>query len=156
MEHLLQALQATDFSQALRFSRFAYAAVSAAHILGIALLVGAILPLNLRLLGLWPDISRDTLIRILVPTAVTGLALAILAGFFLFSIRATDYADLTVFRLKLALVATAAASALLLHFRHGFLLRSASPRRLRITAVISISCWLGALICGRLIAFLGD
>lgn len=156
MEPLFQALQATDFSQALRFSRFAYAAVSAAHILGIALLIGAILPLNLRLLGLWPDISRDTLIRVLVPTAAIGLLLAFFAGFFLFSIRAVDYAALTVFRLKIFLVVTGTASALLFHARHGFLLRSASPIHLRTAATLSLVCWLSALFAGRLIAFLGD
>ncbi|MGI9416957.1 MAG: hypothetical protein ACR2RA_03855 [Geminicoccaceae bacterium] len=156
MESLLQALQATDVAQALRFSRFTYAAVSAVHILGIALLIGAILPLNLRLLGLWPDITRDTLIRVLVPSAAIGLFVAVLAGFFLFSIRATEYAALTVFRLKLLLVATGAASALLLHVRHGFLLQTASPTRLRIAAALSLLCWLGALVAGRLIAFTGD
>ncbi len=156
MEPLLQALQASDPALALRFSRFGYAAVNAAHILGIALLIGSILPLNLRLLGVWPDIARETLVRVLVPVAAAGLALAILAGVFLFSIRAVDYAALTVFRLKLILVATGTISALLLHLQHGLLLRSAGPIRLRTTAALSLLCWLGALVAGRLIAFLGD
>ena len=156
MESLLQALQATDLAQALRFSRFGYAAVNALHILGIALLVGSILPLDLRLLGAWPGVPREALLRVLVPVAAFGLLLAVVAGALLFSIRATEYADLTVFRLKLALIATGAASALILHLRHGFLLESAGTARLRAAAALSLICWLGALIAGRLIAFMGD
>ena len=43
MEAALAALAATDLAQALRMSRWSYAAVSGLHILGIAVLVGAIL-----------------------------------------------------------------------------------------------------------------
>ena len=53
MEAFFAALETTAPAQYLRVSRWGYAAVSGAHILGIALLVGAILPLNLRLLGFW-------------------------------------------------------------------------------------------------------
>lgn len=153
---MLAAVQGSELAQALRFSRFGYAAVSGAHVLGIALLVGAMLPLDLRLLGLWREIPREMLIRVLSPVAAFGLALAIVAGLLLFSVRATAYADLTVFRLKLLLIATGAGSALALHLAHGFLLKTASPHRLRAAAALSIICWLGALAAGRLIAFLGD
>ena len=59
MESLLAAIEATGPAQYLRVSRLGYAAVSGAHILGIAFLVGAILPLNLRLLGFWPSIPAQ-------------------------------------------------------------------------------------------------
>lgn len=156
METLLQTLQASDPAQALRFSRFGYAAVNAAHILGIALLVGSIVPLDLRLLGLWSGVARESLVRVLVPMAAGGLVLAMLAGALLFSVRATEYARLDVFQIKLVLIATGAVSALLMHLCHGFLLKNASPARLRAAALVSLACWLGALIAGRLIAFLGD
>ncbi len=152
----LAALQASEPAQALRFSRYGYAAVNTAHVLGITLLVGAILPLDLRLLGAWSDVPKEHLLRVLVPVAAFGLALAMAAGFFLFSVRATDYAALSVFRLKLVLVLIGAVSALLLHLTHGFLLTTASARRLRIAGTLSLACWLGALVAGRLIAFAGE
>ena len=44
MEALLAGLEATTVAQTLRTSRWLYAATNAAHIFGIALLVGAIVP----------------------------------------------------------------------------------------------------------------
>lgn len=156
MEPLLAAIQASDLATALRFSRWSYAAVNTTHVLGIGLLIGAIFPLDLRLLGAWPSVPRKVLVRVLVPIAAFGLALAIAAGMLLFAVRAVDYAALTVFRLKLSLITAGAASALILHATHGFLLETASPGRLRLAAALSMTCWLGALIAGRLIAFIND
>ena len=156
MEALLAALENTDVAQALRVSRWGYAAVNAAHILGIALLVGAIVPLHLRFLGAWPGTPRPVLVRVLVPVAAAGLALAALAGVLLFSVRAREYADIGFLQVKLVLVAVATLSALALHRAHGFLLDGASDRRLAGHAAGALVCWIGARVCGRLIAFAGD
>ncbi len=156
MAEVLAALAASDFATALRMSRWLYASVNTAHVLGIALLVGAILPLDLRLLGLWCGVPRDALVRVLVPVAATGLALALAAGALLFATRAPEYAALTVFRVKLALVALGAGAALALHFRYGIRLQHASRVTLARAAALSMTCWLGALIAGRMIAFAGD
>ena len=156
MEALLAALADSEPATTLRFSRWLYAAVNTTHVLGIALLVGAIVPLDLRLLGLWPGVAREGLVRVLVPVAATGLAIALVSGVLLFSARAPEYAALTVFRVKLALIALGAGSALSLHLAHGFRLKGAAPRRLAGAGALSITCWLGALIMGRMIAFAGD
>lgn len=156
MEALLAGLEATAIARTLRSSRWLYAEVNAAHILGIALLVGAIVPLNLRLLGLWPGVPRVLLVRVLVPVAATGLAVAIAAGGLLFMVRAREYADLGLLQIKLALVATGVIAALALHRAHGFLLETASSQRLAAHALLSLLCWPAALLCGRLIAFAGD
>ena len=155
MEGLFAALEGSEIASYLRAARWGYAAVNAIHILGIALLIGAILPLNLRLLGLWRGIERSLLARVLVPCAAMGLALAALAGTLLFSVRASEYAALPVFQLKLVLIALGTLSALWAHLRDGLLLETAGAGRLRLHAVLSILCWLGALTCGRLIAFFG-
>ena len=155
MEALLAGLEGTGLATYLRSARWGYAAVNAAHILGIALLVGAILPLNLRLLGLWRGVERTALVRVLVPTAAVGLALAVVAGALLFSVGASEYAALEVFQLKLILIAVGTFSALRAHAGGGLLLERSSAGRLRVHAVLSIVCWLGALVCGRLIAFFG-
>ncbi|HEX2479362.1 MAG TPA: hypothetical protein VHK45_08790, partial [Geminicoccaceae bacterium] len=63
MESVLDALVASAPAQWLRFSRWGYAAVNTTHVLGIALLVGAILPLDLRLLGLWRSVTLEPLAR---------------------------------------------------------------------------------------------
>jgi hypothetical protein len=156
LESLLAGLEATAVAQTLRTSRWLYAAANTAHVLGIALLVGAIVPLNLRLLGLWPDVPRTKLVRVLVPVAATGLALAVIAGGLLFAVRARDYAPVGFLQAKLALVALGTLAALALHRSHGFLLETAGARRLAGHALVSLFCWPAALVLGRLIAFAAD
>ena len=156
MESLLAALEGTTLAQALRASRWGYAAVNAAHIFAIALLIGSVVPLNLRLLGVWRSISREAVVRVLAPVAASGLALALITGPLLFAVRAREYSGVGFLQLKLALIAVGVLSALALCRSHGFLLRDAPRARLTGHAVLSTVCWLGALVCGRLIAFAGD
>jgi hypothetical protein len=156
VEVLLGGLEATAVAQTLRASRWLYAAINAAHVLGIALLVGAIVPLDLRLLGRWRRVDRTALVRVLVPVAATGLTLAMVTGGLLFSVRAREYSGIGVLQLKLALVVAGALGALALHRAHGFLLESASNSRLAGHAALSLLCWPAALLCGRLIAFAGN
>ena len=154
MEAVLDALVASAPAQWLRFSRWGYAAVNTTHVLGIALLVGAILPLDLRLLGAWRSVPLTPLARVLVPVAATGLLLAVTTGAFLFITRADEYAALDLFLVKLALIAAGAVHALSLHLGSG--LRHASEARLRAAGAASLSLWLSALVCGRLLAFVDD
>ena len=53
IEDWAAALEATALATGLRNSVWSYPLVNAAHILGVALLVGSIVPLDLRLLGAW-------------------------------------------------------------------------------------------------------
>lgn len=156
MEALFAALEATSIAQFLRGSRWGYATVSFAHILGFALLIGAIVPLNLRLLGLWRAIPRAALIRVLVSAAAFGLALAVPMGLLLFSVRAEEYSEIRFLQLKLVLIGAGILSAVTAHLRYGLALEDASEKQLRVHGFISLGCWLGALACGRLIAFAMD
>ncbi|MEW5963576.1 MAG: hypothetical protein AB1749_08425 [Pseudomonadota bacterium] len=154
MDGLLAGLEATALAEHLRASRWSYAAVNTTHLLGISLLIGAILPLELRLLGLWRSIATEALARVLVPVAATGLALAIGAGMLLFSVRAREYAALGVFQVKLALVTLGVAVAIAVQLARGWQLDRCG--RGTAIALFSLACWLGALVCGRSIAFVAE
>jgi hypothetical protein len=156
VDWLLSGIETMPLAQYLRTSRWGYAAVGTAHVLGIALVVGSIMPLNLRLLGFWPNVPLASLARLLVPVAAAGLVLAVAAGALLFSVRAGEYAALTMFKVKLALVGLGILAALDLHRAYGMRIEAASPARQAGHAIVSMTCWLGALICGRLIAFVAD
>lgn len=151
LQEALSALQASDLAGFLRQGRWSYAAVSAAHVLGIALLVGAIVPLDLRLIGFWPGVARAALMRVLAPMAALGLGVAAAAGVTLFSVRAVEYAALWVVQVKLGLIALGLGNALWLHLagaaRHG------AGRRARLQAVLSLAIWVSVLVLGRMIAF---
>lgn len=153
MEEALAAIQQSALSQAIRFSQWRYAAVNTAHIMGIALLVGAILPMDLRLLGAWPRMARAELARVLLPVAAFGLALAATAGIGLFVVRAKEYGVHPFFQVKIPLVLTGATAALIAHARAGLWLERMTPGQARLHGALSLFCWIGALVLGRLIAY---
>ncbi len=154
LDALLVAVEASAPAEWLRYSRWGYAGVNAAHILGLSLLVGSIAPLDLKLAGAWRQVPLDALARVLVPVAATGLVLALVTGVALFSIRATEYAALPLFLLKMVLVAAGGVHALAVHAGRG-LLAASDPARRRI-GLTSLVLWLGILVCGRLLAFVAD
>lgn len=156
MEDVWATLVKSDIASALRMSRWGYAAVNTAHIAAIAILFGSVMVLDLRLLGLWRSIALADLARPLVTMAAIGLAIAIASGLLLFVTRADEYAALGIFRVKLALVTIGTASALAHHLRFGRTLTGASTGILRLAGITSLICWAVALLCGRLIAFMGE
>lgn len=156
MEALLEALAQSGIAQYLRFSRWGYAAVNTAHVFSIALLVGSTFTMDLKLFGAWPRIAHNTLARVLLPMAFCGLLIALITGPLLFLTRPTEYIALGIFQLKLALIVVGALSAMAAHFVYGLWLEQADrPARLQ-TGAISLICWLGALVAGRMIAFAGS
>lgn len=155
----LTAFQDLSLPAALRASRWVYPLVNAGHILGLALLFGAILPLDLRLLGFWPGLPLRPLARILVPVALCGLAIAVATGLLLFSVSAAKYAATPLFQIKMLLVLAAATNALLLRRAAAWNeAHKADPiapdTRLRLAGGLSILLWLAVILCGRFLAYI--
>lgn len=140
----------------LRASGTAYLLVNAAHILGIGLLLGAILPLDLRLAGLFRSAPLDLLGPFLLRAAAIGLGLALVTGFVLFTVRPAEYLANPAFLAKLALLALALANIALQHGSARFraALAGGDPdRRVRAVAAVSAMLWLSVLVAGRWIGF---
>ena len=76
----MAALEGSAAAGLLRGSVWAYPLINAGHILGVALLVGAIVPLDLRLFGMWRSVPPEPLWRVLRPAAGFGLGLAMVCG----------------------------------------------------------------------------
>lgn len=143
----LTALEATGVATALRVSRWAYPIVNVAHVLGLAALFGAILVLDLRLLGAWRSVAAETLARPAVTVAAAGLLVAALSGALLFSVQALDYAAMGVFQVKIAAVAVGVANAA------GMRATGLADRLPRTTALVSLAAWTTAIVAGRLIGY---
>ncbi len=141
----------------LQSSGTAYMLVNAVHIVGIALLVGSIIPLDVLLARNVAGGELKLLARILPRFARCGLALAVLTGLWLFSVRPSDYVGNPAFLFKLAMLALAMANIVWQHVSvdwaqvmqgHG------TTRAVRLRAIASIVLWLSALLAGRWIGFL--
>ena len=159
IEDWAAALEGMELAAALRNSIWSYPLVNAAHILGVALLIGSIVPLDLRLLGAWRSVPLAPLWRVLSRIAGMGLALAIIFGVLLFITRATEYVASNLFLAKMIVVVVGAANVMTLRVlmpAHGSKIASTqekSPVRLRFAAGLSLAAWLTALTLGRLVGY---
>jgi hypothetical protein len=147
---VVEALGGWPGADWLRQSATAYLFVNAAHILGIATVLGAILPLDLRLLGGFRKFPVEVLGPFLVRCAAVGLGLALLTGAWLFSVKPAEYLANAAFRWKLALLALALANVAFQHWG------AALPRlstATRVRAALSLGLWLAVLVAGRWIGF---
>ena len=155
----MAALEASALAGALRDSVWVYPLVNAGHVAGIALLVGAIVPLDLRLLGLWRSVPLVPLWQVLARMALIGLLLAVGFGLLLFTARATEYVASGFFQAKMAIVALASVNALVMRLlKPAGLARASATTGLpsagvRIAAGVSLGGWLSVLTLGRLVGY---
>lgn len=153
---LLTALQASDAATALRKSFWVYPLVNAGHIFGLAMIFGAILPMDLRLIGFWPGTDYRQLARILVPVAVSGVLLALATGIALFSARPLDYAYKPLFQIKMIIIVITFLNALLLHHSQAWKtipIGDHKSIRLQISGIISVVGWASVIILGRFLGY---
>lgn len=152
-------LENTALAAGLRDSVWVYPLVNAAHILGVALVVGAVVPLDLRLLGVWRTLPVQPLWRVATRTAAWGFGLAASCGVLLFAARATEYVASPYFLAKMALLTVVGVNALLLArlvARHPLGLQDATQApsaRVRFAAGLSLLAWVCVLVLGRLVGY---
>lgn len=154
MSDFVIILEGSALAQALRGSVWWYPLINAAHLLGIALLVGGIVPLDLRLLGLWSGLPLRPLWRVLRITSAIGLALALTTGSLLFITRASDYLASVWFLAKLVVVLLGLVNIAVVMARYAPPgdVEQVAPG-LRRCAMLSLGGWLTVLVLGRLVGY---
>ncbi len=136
-----------------------YGIVNLVHILGIAMLFGAILVLDLRLLGLWGRVPLAALSRPLVAVAATGFGVAVASGIPMLATKAGDYIDNPFLFIKFPAIALALLNVWLLHRSQAWRahrardLLAGERRRLAAGAALSLVFWLTAITSGRMIGY---
>ncbi|WP_152205027.1 hypothetical protein [Marinobacter changyiensis] len=159
IEQALVSVEDLAFVAALRNSTYMYPLVNAGHIFGVSMLVGGIVPLDLRLLGLWRHYPVMMFVDVLRVTSAMGLGLAVVCGALLFATAAVDYAGSLLFQGKIALVVLGVSNALILGRvlkRLGIRslpMKSRMPPFLRAGAALSLVVWISVLILGRLLGY---
>lgn len=129
----------------------AYPALEVVHITGIALLVGNLVLVELRVWGLGRTLPLPALARLGLTVSVIGFGLAAASGLLMFAGQAAELMANRAFVIKMGLLTLAGANAGLFHARDG-LTRLDTLARLQ--TALSLGLWLGVIICGRWIAYL--
>ncbi|MCS6877864.1 MAG: hypothetical protein N2038_06575 [Geminicoccaceae bacterium] len=149
-------LETTAASAAVRRSLWAYPVASVLHVLGMGILLGSIVVLDLRLLGFATAVPARALAELAIPLAAFGLAIQIPTGAVMLAADAAALLGHPLFLAKLALVALALLNVALVHRAMGpdrvALDRPLSPA-LRRGALVSLVSWPLVAALGRAVAY---
>lgn len=128
-----------------------YPSLEVVHIVGIALLLGNLVLLELRVWGAAAELPIGPLARWALLLSLLGFGVVVLSGLLMFASRPSELLTNRAFVIKMGLVMLAGLNAAAFHARGG-LARLDSTARAQ--TVLSLGTWLAAIICGRWIAYL--
>jgi Family of unknown function (DUF6644) len=145
----------SHFGHAVRDSVWLFPAVEICHLLGLGVLGGTILIVNLRLMNLrFPDEPVAELARDVQPLMVGSLAVMLVSGFFLFSSEAVKMYDNVAFHYKMVFLLLAIAFTFTIHRRVVMSVEGRVPLGWRIlVALLSLALWAGVGLAGRAIGY---
>ncbi|RZL86378.1 MAG: hypothetical protein EOP82_30120 [Variovorax sp.] len=135
---------------ALQSTPWAYPALEAVHIIGIALLLGNLVALELRVFGRGAALPVQAMARLSLTIAISGFTLAAASGSLMFATQPAELLANRAFLIKMGLLAAAGCNALWFHAR-GSLRKLDAPARVQM--LLSTVIWLAVVFCGRWIAY---
>jgi hypothetical protein len=153
MMPLFQWLQYTPLAQTIRHSAALIALLEIVHLIGLTLLIGTILMVDLSLLGL--GIGRQPVSRIareLNLFTVMGLAIMLVSGPLILTSEAIRCYKTPAFWLKMALLAIAITFHFTIHRKVTLAEPPAPPPNARLVASLSLALWFGVALAGKGIA----
>ena len=152
-------LETFFFSQWVRESGslWAFPMFLFAHTLGMAMVAGGATLISFAFLGLWPKPSPIKPLEKLYPIMWWGFGFNAFTGIGLFCADATTRAINPDFWLKLVFVAVGVVAMVKMRkvFANPGLAVGSVPADGKTWAWVSLVCWFGAIVAGRLIAYVG-
>jgi hypothetical protein len=154
----LEWLQSTSVGVMVAESLWGYPLFETIHTIGMAMLIGSLGLINLRVLGYKPELPiLET--RKLLPLAWIGFTLNAISGSLLFTSDAVTFFNSYTFRVKMVLIVLGGLNAALLGQKVFREAPAGSPAVVpdaaaKWIAATSLLFWFGAVCCGRLIAYL--
>ena len=160
MHDALAWLQSSALGMFMRGSGlWTYPVVNLIHILGIATLFGAVLILDLRLLGVWRRAPLPAIAIAAAPVAMAGFALAAASGLCLLATNALEYEKNPFLLVKFAAIGLGLLNAVALRRTAAWRahatrdLSRSEARRLALMGGVSLVSWLTAVTAGRMIGY---
>ena len=135
----------------IELSSWGYPVLEVVHILGISMLLGNLVLLELRVFGRGRNLAIADLARMSLGIAAFGFSLAALSGVLMFGTRPAELLSNRAFTLKMVLLLMAACNAGWFHARQSLDKLDLTARALM---VISTIIWIAVVTCGRWIAYL--
>ncbi len=164
MEAFLAWMESSALGDGVRGAGvWSYGLINLAHILGVATLFGAVLILDLRLLGWRRHVPLDAVTSFTVPAAICGFIVAVASGLCLLATNATEYIGNPFLLIKFVALPCALLNAFLLgrtsiwrSIGRQESKREPEPRehrQLALFGAVSLISWLIVISAGRMIGY---
>jgi hypothetical protein len=131
------------------------------HFMGLALLMGVVGVLDLRMLGMAKELPLGPLQR-LMPWAILGFVINLITGFLFFAGDPTQYIHNVAFAFKLLFIGLAGVNVILFYvtglYRRvdGVGAGQSVPAAAKLAAAASLFLWIGVMYWGRMLPFIGN
>ncbi len=132
-------------------SSWAFPALEVVHIVGIALLLGNLVLVELRVWGAGATLDVAALGRLALTLSLAGFGLIVASGSLMFASQPQELLANRAFAVKIALMFLAGCNAAMFHARGGLAKLDATAKA---QTLLSLGLWIGAIIAGRWIAYL--
>lgn len=154
---ILEWLEATALADAVRTIPWLYPALESAHYIGIACLVGGILLIDLRLLGVAKKLRIDLMVTLL-PWVWAGFSINAITGGIIFVYGATGFGTNPPFIIKMILIAAAGVNAFVFEImarrgRSTWVPAGVAPVSVKAVATLSLILWVSVVTTGRWMAY---
>jgi len=136
--------------EALRSQAWIYPALEVVHIVGIALLLGNLVALEMRVFGRATALPVQAMARLSLSIAIGGFALAATSGSLMFATQPAELLANRAFLVKMGLLLAAGCNAGWFHARGSLRKLDALAR---VQMLLSTAIWLAVVFCGRWIAY---
>jgi len=157
-EELLNWIADTWLGNAMRDIFWMWPFMENFHFFGLSLLFGALLAIDLRVIGVANFIPMRPVMW-LIPVALIGFAINLVTGIFFIAGDPFRYFFNLAFQWKMGLIFLAGINALWFWFgEHAKLVQLADGQQAefgaKVIAAISLALWVGIIVLGRLIPYL--
>lgn len=148
-----QWMAGTDLHRWVEANGWLWPILEIGHFMGLCLLIGALLVMDLRLMGLFRAMPFPAVNR-LAPVAGVGLGINVVTGMLFFAGDPLRYGPNPIFQLKMLLVALS-----LINLAYVTRRLPADPDQenpswdIRLAAGLSLTVWVTVIVLGRFIPF---
>ena len=160
MNDILSWMETSALGQLMRDSVWLFPMAEILHFMGLSLLIGSVMIVDLRLLGVIRDMSFHAVYKFL-PISFLGFAINMTTGVLFCFTDPFRYYPNIAFRLKMLLVLLAGLNALWFKFS-VYPLTIKTPDKAdigavaKIVAVLSLLFWFAVIVMGRMIPYLEE
>lgn len=159
MEQLAQNLVGTPINEWVMSIYWLWPLMEIIHFIGLSLLLGALIVIDLRLAGFFRRINIAATHKML-PWVFVGFSLNLITGILFFCGDPLRYSANIGFKIKMVLILIAGLNALWYYWKidkemNNWEPHGDTPALAKTIAFISLITWTGVLLLGRLIPYVG-